>query len=471
MADEDGKKEQIARVRTRLRGFLEHGNKFKFEKLIGSGIEAHAWLVQRQGPNDGDPGTKYVLKTPSFIEGPDSAAQFQNPAGMTVFGGERRLLNRLTERYAVIRACVAMAYVPAGPPMDRYSQNEEPCDLTPESFSYTHNDMYSANIMIGAMLGDPDDLEHLICPVFKFIDLDNHTKYPGGEGTGVQRNLFNVGANMAEVVLRYPDLSLDIGENRDDEEEAMEYDIEDGGTAFVTCAHQLLPSDETDDELPRQELDPDLRRLICRCAAFDPNDRPRLADELLPTVKKAIEERDAAYYARMSYCDETQETDEAILRFLEEVLGAAPPPPLPPPAAFGAGAEGEEEGGEGPESFTSRPRGPRDPRELSLTQQHHIRRLHSSPAYPDPTTPQLDLHPVMSRITKVPLDPCPMGPDDDEVDRQLKTALRDLVNGDAEATTVAEAIDSLIVHDCQRGYKAHCASPPEQQTQTRRRRH
>ncbi|KAK8075730.1 hypothetical protein PG997_010393 [Apiospora hydei] len=359
MAEEDDKKQQIERTRTRLRGYLEPDNKFKLERHIGSGAEAHAWLVQRQGPNDGDLGTKYVIKTPSFIERPDRAERFQSSEGTTVFDKERKLLNRLTERHAVIRACVAMAYVPAGPPMDRYSRNEEPCELTPDSYGYTHNDMYTANIMIGAMLGDPDDLEHLICPVFKFIDVGNHTRYPGGEGAGVQRNLFSVGACMAEVVMLQSELTIDIGEGRANED-AMDYEIKDGGPVFGTYAHQLLPSDDTDYELPRPELDPDLRRLICRCAALDPDDRPSLTNELLPTVKRAIRERDVAYYARTSYCDETQETDEAILKFLQEVLGAAPPPP-PPPAGSGSGAEG----GEGPESFRTRPRPPRDPRELS----------------------------------------------------------------------------------------------------------
>ncbi|KAK7961705.1 uncharacterized protein PG986_002530 [Apiospora aurea] len=357
MAEDNDKKPQIERTRTRLRGYFEADDKFKLERHVGSGAEAHAWLVQRRGPNDGDPRTKYVIKTPSFIERPDRTERFQSSEGITVFDKERRLLSRLTERHAVIRACVAMAYVPAGPPMDRYSRNEEPCELTSDSYGYSHNDMYTANIMIGDMLGDPDDLEHLTCPVFKLIDVGNHTRYPGGEGAGVQRNLFSVGASMAEVVMLQSELSIDIGEGRANED-AMGHEIKDGGgPVFGTCARQLLPSDDTDYELPRPELDPDLRRLICRCAALNPADRPSLADELLPTVERAIRERDVAYYAGKSYCDETQETDEAILKFLQEVLGAAPPPP----AASGSGAER----GEGPESSRARPRSPRDRRELS----------------------------------------------------------------------------------------------------------
>ncbi|KAK7961706.1 uncharacterized protein PG986_002531 [Apiospora aurea] len=64
----------------------------------------------------------------------------------------------------------------------------------------------------------------------------------------------------------------------------------------------------------------------------------------------------------------------------------------------------------------------------------------------------------MSDSTETPLNPCPIGPDDDEIDRQLKTALQDLVNGGVESTTAAKIVDNLIVSDCQRAYEAHSAS-------------
>ncbi|KAK8075729.1 hypothetical protein PG997_010392 [Apiospora hydei] len=64
----------------------------------------------------------------------------------------------------------------------------------------------------------------------------------------------------------------------------------------------------------------------------------------------------------------------------------------------------------------------------------------------------------MSDATETPLNPCPIEPDDDEIDRQLKSALQDLVNGGVEVTTAAKIVDDLIVSDCQRAYEAHTAS-------------
>ena len=172
---------------------------------------------------------------------------------------------------------------------------------------------------------------------------------------------------MTQVVLRDSE-PLGMTENQDDENNAkLDVEANDrrekyawyqlGGTApFKTAASYLLPTRVDPPpptpqmpipqivtlQNPCPELDPDLRRLICQCTAVARGDRPRLADQLLPEVKKAIAERDAAYYEGVAYCDGANETDDAVLRFLERVLGLPPPPaaaapspdqgtPAPPP--------------------------------------------------------------------------------------------------------------------------------------------
>lgn len=175
----------------------------------------------------------------------------------------------------------------------------------------------------------------------------------GGEGEGVQENVFHIGANMAEVILRYEEECLNILEaNENGEPVPCKLP---GKPAFDTFAEKMLPTDETDFLMPRTELDPDLRWLICRCCAADEEERPRLADQLLPWVTQAVRERDAAYYDKVDYCDGEEETDEFVLLFLQKVLGAAPPPKEPPPTE---GEGGEEEVGEGPESMEIEDSGP-----------------------------------------------------------------------------------------------------------------
>lgn len=151
------------------------------------------------------------------------------------------------------------------------------------------------------------------------------------------------------------DLDLDLG--RDDDQGqgqgGAETDnsvwFEPGGyrDGFATGAKPLLPNpDAMIQQMPVPWLDPDLRRLLCECAAIDVKQRPRLRNDLLTEVLEAVEQRDADYYREEDYCvDADAEEDVAVLRLLQRVLGAAPPPP--PGNDTGAG----EEEGEGLESM------------------------------------------------------------------------------------------------------------------------
>ncbi|KAK8086090.1 hypothetical protein PG994_001064 [Apiospora phragmitis] len=402
--------------------FAARPKNFQLERQLGSGAAANAWLV-RYRKQAGDPWGRIVLKTPvSIAESGYVPNPLDVQLNILAFENEIRLLNTIRTRHLVklikfsdgedplkrpgassfigrwvyleylqhgtlsaftrkcathmvphlpnrllwrifmclIRACVAMAYVPAVP-VDRYDENEEPCDVDRDSVSYSHNDMHSDNIMIGDMLSDPDDVEHSICPVVKFIDIDVHSQYAdtndaphplsseGGEGDGVERNLLSVAANMTELVLLDSTLGYDVTDAAETDDSVW---FEPGGfrDGFATAVKQLLPPSDGSGgaAMPAPWLDPDLRRLLCECAAVRGRDRPVLAEELLPAVLEAVEQRDAAYYRRAGYCDDAgAEEDAAILGLLQRVLGAAPPPP-PTPAVVPGGEE--EAGGEGPES-------------------------------------------------------------------------------------------------------------------------
>lgn len=149
---------------------------------------------------------------------------------------------------------------------------------------------------------------------------------------------------MTELIKFESTLALDLF---DDADTSNSVGFEPGGgrEGFETAAKQLLPRpDDLFDEMPAPWLDPDLRRLICECAANNVRRRPLLKDDLLTEVFEAVKTRDAKYYREAEYCDDPDtEEDQAVLDLLQRVLGAAPPPPPVP----GPG----EEHGEGPESM------------------------------------------------------------------------------------------------------------------------
>ncbi|KAK7937881.1 uncharacterized protein PG986_014749 [Apiospora aurea] len=377
--------------------FAARPNNFQFQRSVGNGAGANVWLL-RHRKQAGDQWDRIVVKTPLGIAAsgydldPMDTTRTRHLVRLIKFrrnddplrqDGAREFfkkwiyledlphgtLGELTRKCAthrvahlpnrllwrifmcLVRACVALAYVP-DVPADRYDENEEPCAVHKKSVGYSHNDLHTDNIMIGDMLSDADDVEHSISPVVKFIDLEVIQQYPGGgEGRGVERNLEFVATDMAELIT-FKTLT-GIGMLDDDDDDDVEtYKssrsawLEPGGgrDGFATAAKQLLPKPgDPLAQMPAPWLDPDLRRLLCECAAVDGRRRPRLRDGLLPQVLEAVRTRNAAYYRRAGYGEAGGEEDAAILDLLQRLLGAAPPPPPVP-------VPGEEDG-EGPESM------------------------------------------------------------------------------------------------------------------------
>ncbi|RWA07122.1 hypothetical protein EKO27_g7983 [Xylaria grammica] len=236
------------------------------------------------------------------------------------------LPNRLlwTIFLCLIRACVGMAWPPEGPD----AVLEAPTESEPSTFA--HMDLQNENVMFGDL--EESEAEHRTVPIVKLIDLGEANERPAGESSvppdpsavdtydnvlllanyrpntgrrnqGIDRNLLDVGVLMASLISKR--------------------------TAFVvTCRRNMM------DPSIHPFLDADLRLLIQRCLAVDPENRPRL-EELMELVGRDDSPffRGASYYKRdQGFAAtgavnpaEVLETDE-VLRFIIQacILNADP---------------------------------------------------------------------------------------------------------------------------------------------------
>ncbi|TRX97137.1 hypothetical protein FHL15_001931 [Xylaria flabelliformis] len=189
----------------------------------------------------------------------------------------------------VIRACVGMAWPPDGPDVVL----EVPAPSEP--LTLAHMDLHSGNVMFGDL--DERELEHGTVPVAKLIDLGEANERPAGEATvppdplamnrydnvlllathrpetgrrnqGIDKNILDVGVLMANLITNVPGFA-------------------------ITCRRNIM------DTSIHPYLDEDLRLLVQRCLAIDPENRPRL-EELVELVGEANSPffRDEKYYKK-----------------------------------------------------------------------------------------------------------------------------------------------------------------------------
>ncbi|KAI0469483.1 hypothetical protein F4859DRAFT_515975 [Xylaria cf. heliscus] len=173
----------------------------------------------------------------------------------------------------LIRACVGMAWPPDGPEVVL----EVPAP--PEPSTLAHMDMHNDNVMFGDL--EQKEAEHTIVPIAKLIDLGDADERPAGEYTfppdpsamsrydnvlllatyrpntgrrnqGIDKNILDVGVLMANLIANQPGF-------------------------VITCQRNMM------DTNIHPYLDRDLRVLIQRCLAVDPENRPRL-EELIDLV-------------------------------------------------------------------------------------------------------------------------------------------------------------------------------------------
>ncbi|TGJ85196.1 hypothetical protein E0Z10_g3522 [Xylaria hypoxylon] len=189
----------------------------------------------------------------------------------------------------VIRACVGMAWPPDGP--DVVLEAPTP----PEPLTLAHMDMHNNNVMFGVL--DEKEVEHIIVPIAKLIDLGEVQERPTGEprfppnpsamenydnvlslatyrpntgrrNQGIDKNIFDVGVLMAGLIANMPGFG-------------------------DTCRRNMINRNI------HPHLDEDLRVLIQRCLAVDPENRPRL-EELTELASQANSPffRDWKYYKK-----------------------------------------------------------------------------------------------------------------------------------------------------------------------------
>ncbi|KAJ8129931.1 hypothetical protein O1611_g3703 [Lasiodiplodia mahajangana] len=226
------------------------------------------------------------------------------------------LPNRLLWRFflCLIRTCIAMGWPPS-----------QPADGTPANETATgdphggliHGDMHEGNVMLGDF-DPPDDAEaeHTLAPILKLIDLgamrqvintaDNMKK-------ATANNLFDIGILMVELVaLDTTSAAVNIVPNA---AVARPVVFVEGGPPVLTNGTVLLRNENTG-IMPFPTLDAALRNLICRCLATRPEDRPDTL-QLAAFVVQCINERDATYYARLGFINET---DSYVRDVIQELV-------------------------------------------------------------------------------------------------------------------------------------------------------
>ncbi|KAI0455902.1 hypothetical protein F5B21DRAFT_513708 [Xylaria acuta] len=295
------------------------------------------WLTLTPDPMAPGPGNEGFSLPYFFVEYLENGTlgQFQKrienvttltlPSGLEIpFMLPNRLLWSIF--LCLIRACVGMAWPPDG--LDVVLEVPAP----PEPLTLAHMDMHNNNVMFGGI--DEKEEEHRIVPIAKLIDLGEAHERPTGESRippdpsamnrydnvlhlatyrantgrrnqGIDKNIIDVGVLMAGLVANVPGF-------------------------VITCQRNMM------DTSIHPYLDEDLRVLIQRCLAVDPENRPRL-EELIELAGRDNSPffRDEKYYKRdeglavMGAANpaEELETDDALNAIVQMyILNAGPYP-------------------------------------------------------------------------------------------------------------------------------------------------
>ncbi|RYP45664.1 hypothetical protein DL768_008008 [Monosporascus sp. mg162] len=180
--------------------------------------------------------------------------------------------------------CVAMAY-----PIEAAEGEPNRLETIPKD-GRQPSDLYHGDLHVGnLMLGDPGGSfpEHRIVPVAKFIDFGSRAEMEDGIIANLLKRMLNLIARGDVPVLRCKSTYKGI----------------------QTMATEILP---TEDGHKYPMLDEELRDLLVRCLAIQPDNRPRLR-EMLQMVETAVKTKTAGEFAPYH----TRETDEAIKNTLQ----------------------------------------------------------------------------------------------------------------------------------------------------------
>ncbi|RYP14692.1 hypothetical protein DL765_006219 [Monosporascus sp. GIB2] len=233
---------------------------------------------------------------------------------------QRPFPNRLMWRFfmCLVRSSLEMAYYDRGVDLSATVLGALP-SMAPGPLA--HLDMKGENIVIGDLLPELQNPEHVISPILQLIDFGSAEDVVDPEArrerigtqfapTGSELNIFDIGMVMLYIVLH---------EAEGDYRVPPATEITVGAATFLSFGTVLSGRRQ---ELVSSGVDEPLINLICRCLAQDPGNRPGLI-ELAALVHERVVNRGPG--------DAPGESDDAIRQLVRDLLlnanvGDAPAP-------------------------------------------------------------------------------------------------------------------------------------------------
>ncbi|KAI0882080.1 uncharacterized protein GGS22DRAFT_196229 [Annulohypoxylon maeteangense] len=191
----------------------------------------------------------------------------------------------------LVRACIGMSFNQGLSPEEPTQLETIPADGTPPS-NLVHGNINTRNIRIGGGDGDGRFTEHIFAPVVKLINLEGAAQATNNLGN--RYNLWDISGMMMSIITKSETWSLS---------PTCVY------RGIITNASPIL--NEKREMFPL--LDDDLRDLLARCLAVNPDHRPNLRDMLAET-EHAVRTKGADSFPLQI---RDHETDAALTRFLK----------------------------------------------------------------------------------------------------------------------------------------------------------
>ncbi|KAI1638338.1 kinase-like domain-containing protein [Biscogniauxia mediterranea] len=345
--------ENIANLEQELKGFFTDTRRFGYEKSVGNGCFGFGLLFHEKIP--GRRNRRFVVKRAMAMQeelkkekgllemlqhaehivnlvhlesnpleprngeggimGPYIIMEYMENGSLQDFIRRTQRVNIPNRILAwmflcLTRACVAMAYPPGLNPDG--SIQEERVDPSRKPTLLAHYDMTTENIMFGTV--DPLSREHSIMPSVKLIDF-------GASGPR-QMPIAVVPKNVNSF-----DQPLKLHELRTqgDTSYGVHQNLFDIATAMMMIAwhRDFAPEpwcrEAIRDLAGQAGMDPELRLLVARCLAADPENRPRL-DDLLARLRRLVAETLPAKLGGGS----GRESDAAMRDFVQRFVLNAP---------------------------------------------------------------------------------------------------------------------------------------------------
>ncbi|KAI0467777.1 hypothetical protein F4859DRAFT_517647 [Xylaria cf. heliscus] len=234
-----------------------------------------------------------------------------------------RLPNRLLWSFfmCLVRMVIAMGWPPKRPD----GQDPQPVieEINgPPYGALVHRDLFLddfsvGNIMVGDLLPEDPESEHMLAPILILIDLAEMEKYGDDEKANRRAICYNL-RDIACVMILFIALDHDTAVLMSINTQTSKY-FQESPTSprFLTYAHILI--DEENGNRPFPWLDGRLRALVCACLAVKDEEKPE-PQALLDITKTCLRDRGEQYYASQPGYDGTSESDERIRSILSALI-------------------------------------------------------------------------------------------------------------------------------------------------------